>query len=192
MNRGDLGCIDTPYQGNVTFPEEWDVIAENGCFSGRWTFEHWLDWLLGRPRTIRFAVAPDIFDPTGAPCHEPTLERWQMFGPLIERHGFVPAFVAQVGCTPSNLPDAPVVFLGGTTEWKIGALGAAVAAEAKRRGVWCHMGRVNSRRRFDIARSFGCDSCDGTYLTFGPDVNLPRLLGWLRVADAVPMLWEQS
>lgn len=28
--------------------------------------------------------------------------------------------------------------------------------------------------------AIGCDSADGTYLTFAPDANLPRLLGWLR------------
>lgn len=36
----------------------------------------------------------------------------------------------------------------------------------------------------------GCDSVDGTYLTFGPDVNLPRLLGWLDGAEQAPQLWE--
>ena len=40
------------------------------------------------------------------------------------------------------------------------------------------MGRVNSRQRMAIAEWFGCDSVDGTYLTFGPDRNLPRLLSW--------------
>jgi hypothetical protein len=38
----------------------------------------------------------------------------------------------------------------------------------------------------------GCDSADGTFLTFGPDVNLPRLLAWLERADEKPMLWEAS
>jgi len=26
----------------------------------------------------------------------------------------------------------------------------------------------------------GCDSTDGTYLTYGPDVNLPKMLRWTR------------
>jgi hypothetical protein len=30
-----------------------------------------------------------------------------------------------------------------------------------------------------IAKRMGCDSADGTFLTYGPDVNLPRLLSWL-------------
>ena len=52
-------------------------------------------------------------------------------------------------------------------------------AEAKAHGKWVHMGRVNSLKRLQYAAAIGCDSADGTYLTFGPAKNLPRLLGWL-------------
>jgi DNA (cytosine-5)-methyltransferase 1 len=31
--------------------------------------------------------------------------------------------------------------------------------------------------------ALGCDSVDGTFLTFGPDVNLPRLLAWTRTSE---------
>ncbi len=41
------------------------------------------------------------------------------------------------------------------------------------------MGRVNSYRRLAYAQSIGCHSADGTYLKYGPDLNLPRLLRWL-------------
>lgn len=191
MAAGNLGCIVTPHQGNVTFPDEWDVIADNGCFSDRWTERHWFKWLLDLPRSIRFAVCPDVFDPTGGPCHEATVARWQMFGSLIRRHGFVPAFVCQVGATPDNLPDdAEVLFLGGTTEWKLGPAAWAITAQAKESGVWVHMGRVNSQRRVRTARAMGCASCDGSFLTYGPDQNLPRLMSWLKDAETAPQLWE--
>ncbi len=36
---------------------------------------------------------------------------------------------------------------------------------------------------YRYAAAIGCDSADGTYLTFGPDVNLPRLLSWTRLND---------
>lgn len=191
MSAARLGCIITPKQGNVTFPDEWDVIADNGCFSQAWEFDQWRGWLLDQPRTVRFAVAPDVFDPSGAPCHDATLERWREYGPLIERHGFTPAFVCQVGATPDNVPDAPVLFLGGTTEWKLGPQAWAIARQ-HRDTKWIHMGRVNSKRRFDTARAMQCHSCDGTYLTFGPDTNLPKLLGWLEDQHRAPMLWEAS
>lgn len=144
---GRLGCITTPYQGNVTFPDEWDMIADNGCFAGNWTAEHWFSWLLNLPRTIRFAVCPDVFDPGGGPCHDETLERWKQWSGRIARAGFTPAFVCQVGATPENVPaDAEVLFLGGTTEWKLGPQAWDIA---RRHGTsrWVHMGRVNSHRR---------------------------------------------
>ena len=45
------------------------------------------------------------------------------------------------------------------------------------------MGRVNSERRWRYADAIGVDSCDRTFLTFGPDTNLPKLLAWTRNND---------
>ncbi len=188
MSAGTLGCIVTPRQGNITFPDDgWDVIADNGCFSNKWNEKEWFAWLLGLPRSIRFAVAPDVFDASGRPTHDETLELWGVYAPRIERAGFTPAFVCQVGASPSTVPtDASVLFIGGTTEWKLGKEAAAIARAAADDGRWVHMGRVNSHRRMRIADSMGCSSVDGTYLTFGPDVNLPRLLQWLKMVNAPP------
>jgi len=192
MSAGRLGCIITPHQGNVTFASDgWDVIADNGCFSGRWTESKWLTWLRNQSRSIRFAVCPDVFNPDGSPCHTETVARWQRFAGVIERAGFVPAFVCQVGAEPDTVPDdASVLFIGGTTEWKLGPTSWAITAKAKADGRWVHMGRVNSQRRMVTARAMGCDSVDGTYLTFSPDVNLPRVMGWLHDAATAPQLWE--
>lgn len=138
-----------------------------------------------------------------------------MFGPIRDTIGGV-AVCAQNGAYPENLPwsDIDAVFLAGIVEcvdcgwvpdlgqlptetclvclgrmreWKLGPVAAAVTAEARRRGVWVHMGRVNSWRRLQYAYSIGCDSADGTYLAFGPDKNLPTLLGWLdEAANQLP------
>ena len=86
MAAGRIGCITTPHQGNTTFPDEWDVIADNGCFSDKWEHDHWFRWLLDLPRSVRFVVAPDVFDPDGGEAHQATLNRWEQYGPLIERH----------------------------------------------------------------------------------------------------------
>ena len=79
-----------------------------------------------------------------------------------------------------------VAFVGGTTDWKLGPHARALVAEAKSRGKAVHMGRVNSAKRMRYAAAIGCDSADGTYITFGPDRNLPHVLGWVR--DAVEQL----
>ena len=57
----------------------WDIIADNGCFSGKWTEYDWLTWLeaLSKQVPIRFAVAPDVFDQSGEECHWPTVEFWE-------------------------------------------------------------------------------------------------------------------
>ncbi|MFF9040515.1 hypothetical protein ACF090_34190 [Streptomyces sp. NPDC014892] len=81
-----------------------------------------------------------------------------------------------------------VLFLAGSTEWKLGAVAERLAREAKARGKGVHMGRVNSRTRLGIAEWFGCDSADGTYLAYGPDRNLPRLLRWIDELDGRPSL----
>jgi len=72
------------------------------------------------------------------------------------------------------------LFIGATISWKLGSAAAALAAEARARGLTVHMGRVNSLRRLRYAHTIGCHSVDGTYLAYGPDRNLPTLLGWLR------------
>lgn len=65
------------------------------------------------------------------------------------------------------------------TEWKESRAAARLSAKAAALGVPRHMGRLSSRRRLIIAAMFGCASADGTYLRFGPDKNLTRLLRWL-------------
>ncbi len=106
---------------------------------------------------------------------------------------FKPRDQVQFLITPSaHTTDA--LFLGGDTEWKLSDHARAIAGEAKRRGLWVHMGRVNSLRRIEIAVDFGCDSVDGNFLGFGPDANLPQLLHWLETLHGQPRfdLWGKS
>jgi hypothetical protein len=42
-----------------------------------------------------------------------------------------------------------------------------------------HCGRINSWPRFQRAKEMGCDSADGTYIAFGPDLLVPKLLRWV-------------
>lgn len=188
MRSGALGLIDQPNQNKVTGVDEaheagalW--CADNGCYSDKWDADRWWAFLernAHRADTCLFAVAPDVVGDAAA-----TAERSAPWLARIRELGYPVAYVAQDGLEALPVPwdDFDCLFLGGSTEWKLGPHARALAGEAKRRGKWLHMGRVNSERRFEYARAIGCDSADGTFLTYGPDVNLPQLLAWTRNAD---------
>lgn len=190
MTQGLLGQIITPDAGNALEPGvEW--CADNAVFGGRYRgdgpYLAWLASYADRANLCRFAVAPDVVGDAAATYARSA----PMLGPIREL-GLPVAYVGQNGATPASLPwgTFDVLFLGGDTAWKLGGDARALVTEARRQGgVWVHMGRVNSLRRLRYANAIGCDSADGTYLAFGPDINLPRLLGWMRDV-AQPGLWE--
>lgn len=183
MTDGLLGCIVTPDQGNKLDPS-WTWIADNGCFSEKWKAGKWLGFLAElRPHAASclFAVVPDVVADHGA-----TLRRWVEWAPVVRALGFPLAFVLQDGATVDTVPwnDIEAVFIGGSTEFKLSTEARVIAAHARLRGLHVHMGRVNTQERLIYAAEF-CDSADGTYIAFGPDVNLPRMLRFLRTARAL-------
>ena len=190
MRAGLIGCMTTPAQGNIIPDLAW-WAADNGRFGKGWPgADEWFRWLAGqveRYGTERclWALAPDVpFDAAG------TLEESMEWLPRIRALGIPAAFAAQDGCDLLGIPwgEFDVLFLAGSTEWKIGRVAHRLTQEAKERGKQVHMGRVNSKRRLQLAEWFGCDTCDGTYLAFGPDVNLTRLLGWVDDLTRQPSL----
>lgn len=203
MQAGAIGYIDTPAQGNIR-PEGVVWCMDNGCFSDKFDEAKWWRYLqrhASDASSCLFATAPDVVGDAAA-----TLERSTPWLPKIRDLGYPVAFVAQDGLgihwngslhggdldgPTVEWADFDVLFVGGTTGWKLGPHARALVAEAKRRGKWVHMGRVNSERRFEYARAIGCDSADGTYLTFGPDTNLPKLLAWTR-NTAQDALFEET
>jgi hypothetical protein len=185
LARDNLGVLAQP--GNKlhatagAFPL-W--AADNGCFSKGDAFDGpaylaYLDSCAATPEAARciFATAPDVVGD-----HVATVRRSLPYLQAIRDRGLPVAFVAQDGMehdTRVRWDLFDVLFIGGSTEWKLGPAVRQLVAEAKRRGKWVHMGRVNSRKRLRYAESIGCDSADGTYLAFGPTRNLPTLTGWL-------------
>lgn len=138
--------------------------ADNGCFGGKWDEDKHLAWLDRLPRTALFAVAPDVY-----PDAQATLELSAGYFELIRDMGFPVALVAQDGAEHLDLPwdDFDCLFIGGErqeVEWKLGPYAEQVARAARAHGKWVHMGRVNSLKRMDRARSMGCLSADGTLL----------------------------
>lgn len=75
--------------------------------------------------------------------------------------------------------DIDWIFLGGSTDWKIGYGAERVCKEARVHDKKIHMGRVSSLERMLIADRFGCATADGTYLRFGTDTNLPSVMEWV-------------
>lgn len=188
MSAGLIDCIVTPHQGNTPPPDAW-LCADNGCFGkGYPGDEAWWEWLTTLPaQRCRFAVAPDVVGDAGA-----TLARSAPWLPRIRALGIPAAFVAQDGLEELAVPwdEFDVLFIGGSTAWKVGQHARRIVGEAKRRGKRTHMGRVNSYKRLAYARHIGCDSADGTFLTFGPDVNLVRLADWLRRLESQHDLFD--
>lgn len=186
MDAGELGQIATPAAGNVV-PDGREWIADNSVFGGRYPGDApYLAWLAARQHLApwcRFAAAPDVVGDAVA-----TLARSAPMLPRIRALGFPVALVAQNGLERLPVPwnDIDALFIGGDTAWKLGPAAAALVAEAKSRGKWVHMGRVNSGRRLRYAADIGCDSADGTFLAFAPDLNLPRMRRWLADLAATP------
>lgn len=182
MHDGLIGFIDTPAQGNKR-PSGVTWCADNGCFGkGYPGDDKWLEWLANMdPTDCMFATAPDIVGDAAG-----TLERSRPFLPEIRALGFPAALVAQDGLEDLDVPwdEFDALFIGGSTEWKLGAAARRLVFEAKQRGKWVHMGRVNSLKRYQYAQAIGCDSVDGTYLTFAPDLNLPNLLHWVHTINS--------
>lgn len=143
--------------------------------------------LLAARATCQFIVAPDklVVLPDGTVVGDAlgTLAQFSEWAAIIRSRGFPVALVAQDGLEQMldlvewDLLD--VLFIGGSTEWKLGEGAQVCINEARRRGKRIHMGRVNSGRRMARAQQMGCDSADGTFLAFGPEKNLPRLVSWL-------------
>ncbi|WP_432112672.1 hypothetical protein [Streptomyces sp. S1] len=196
MSSGLLGCMTTPAQGS-RIPEGAHYACDNSKFGSDGKGRYWPgtpSWLAWLQRTVErygpdrclWALAPDCpFDAVA------TLAESQPLLARIRALGVPAAYAAQDGCdAPGLLPwnNFDVLFLAGSTDWKLSPVAERLAREAKARGKGVHMGRVNSRTRLQIAEWFGCDSADGTYLTYGPDKNLPKLLSWLDELDGRPSL----
>lgn len=156
--------------------------ADNGCFAAGDRFDpdryiHWLQGLRREQGNCLFATAPDVVG-----CHRSTWARSRDWLGLIRCLGYKAAFVAQDGLDTDvrlmwSLFD--VLFIGGTTEFKMGPAARRLINEAQDRGKWVHVGRVNSATRYRHFRKLGVDSVDGTFICFGPDKNIPIVLSWI-------------
>lgn len=178
-----IGQMITPISGNVLV--EGAIWAyDNGCFSGELNEAKWMRKMTryADAPNCKFAVVPDKLCDAKA-----TDELWPKYASIVKELGYKAAYVTQNGCT--DIPeDADAVFTGGDNDWKFGPDAQKLIEKAKSKGLWCHMGRVNSRKRIRYAKSCGYDSVDGTLLAFRPDKNLECLIRWMNEANQQPQL----
>jgi hypothetical protein len=171
-----LGRLLTPrHYPNVNEMDGLQWAADNDCFQGlderRWrTMLGAIQHASGR---CLFVVVPDKVADA-----ETTAAMFEHYHDEVRRRGLPLALVAQDGVKhmPAWLartwPRIDALFIGGGDDFKLGPAAASIAAEAKRRRKWVHMGRVNSERRIRYAASLGCDSIDGTKWVRWRDIYL--------------------
>lgn len=190
---GHLGHLLTPQTGNgmaATLATGLPWAADNGCFNGldARAFRRLLARCKDAPR-CRFVVCPDAVGDAAA-----TLRLWGEWADECRACGQPVAFVGQDGAEAraAEIPwgGLDAWFVGGSTRWKLSPASFALIAEAKRRGKWVHMGRVNTLRRLRAAYDAGCDSVDGTSMSMFGATYIRRFAGWLQALERQPVLWD--
>lgn len=142
----------------VNYGSVWGM--DNGCFKeyNPTAILNMLKKSQGIPGCL-FAVVPDVV------CDaQSTLLLFNAWIGTYQRYGYPPCLVAQNGIEDTCIPwdSMAALFIGGCNLFKYSDLVRKLVAEAKQRGKWVHMGRVNSWRRIQYAIEIGCDSFDGT------------------------------
>lgn len=188
--RADLGFLLTPRMRNTFDLTAGPWAADNGCFTAGEAFDlgaylRFLELRRHAAATCLFAPAPDVVGDAAATWRrsEPVLE-------LIRALGFPAALVAQDGLMDPPWSRFDVLFIGGSTRFKLSHEARDLTAAAVAHGKAVHMGRVNSETRLRTAAMWGCSSADGSFLAFAPDINVPRLTRWLdRIARQPGMVF---
>ena len=189
------GCVPT----GIKEGRPWTL--DNECFRRPFDYDRWpahRHRLFPYSKRWLFVVVPDKpFDT------QRTLALWQDWHALIrkqldrfdncKRSGAYMrklwlglAFAAQDGQESLPLPEeADWVFIAGSTEWKLSDAATSVMRRAWDAGMYIHVGRVNSQRRYRhfrrLADRLDLDivSCDGTAARFHPLQAIRRLTDML-------------
>lgn len=158
---GVLGHLYSP--GSQRGP--WPFVPyalDNGAYIAwargpEWKESTWVDlleWAKASGQAPLWSLVPDV-----VANRERTIENWSKYEPVVRSFGFRAAFAVQNGMTFDDVPDDKcVVFLGGTIDWKEGAIEPWCAQFPGR----VHVGRVNAWPRLIKCYKAGAISVDGT------------------------------
>ena len=176
-----LGVLLTPASANdpvaaLALGLPW--AADNSAFSdfNPEAFRQMLAKIRGL-RPALFVACPDVVADALA-----TLKRFDEWHEETIAAGHPVAFVGQDGIEDLDIPwdRFSAWFIGGSTAWKLSQASADLAQEAKQRGKFVHVGRVNSEKRIKAAEAMGADSVDGTSASMFCDAHVPRYCSRLR------------
>lgn len=170
-----------------TVAEGITLAADNDGFGGVDfdAFSRMLTALAPYAAAVRFVTVPDVVcDAAG------TFELWRQWAPRVAELELTPALVLQNGMVPDwrgvrfgaeviAWDEIGAIFVGGDDAYKLGTDVALIIAAARERGLWIHMGRVNTVRRLRHAAALGCDSVDGSGWARFRDAMLPRYSRWI-------------
>jgi len=155
-------------------------IADNGVFAGQFEVGKWLrmiDKFRPYASTCKGIVIPDVVGDWWG-----TLRRWEKYAPMVP--DLPKAFVTQDGLTLDKIPwgSFKCLFIGGSDDHKLKKAGPYMRA-AIERGVWLHVGRVNSVKR--MLKFESADSVDGTMLATEPSTARQKyIVGAMRTIQA--------
>lgn len=169
----NLGTLVTPSNGAIPVPSiPW--ACDNDAFNGfsETTFVTMLNRVQGVDGCL-WVAAPDVVGDA-----EATLAQFDDWRAEIVDRNYPVALVGQDGMTLGDVPwpNIDCLFIGGSTEWKLGPEARQLVREAVARDKLVHMGRVNSWKRIRYAGAIGCDSFDGTKFTRFTNLYLERAL----------------
>lgn len=190
-NPKRLRRSESPWLGHLVHPKQRNKLdgifaynrpwaADNGAFSD-FCPDSFIR-MLGELREFKrrdglWIACPDVVGDAAA-----TRKRYTEWAPQIKEYGHRVAYVSQDGVLKTEVPwdDFSCLFLGGTNDFKLGDEGREITRQAKSRGKWVHMGRVNSRKRARYAASIGCNSIDGSSYHMFPEVHIPKAEAYLQ------------
>ena len=159
----ELGCevgqLLTPLTGFRLYRPDSPWAIDNGAFAGfdAKAFKSRLQRQENDKRNCKFVTAPDVV--ASARRTLEVFERWKN-----QLAGWPIALAMQDGQEELPIPweDISAIFVGGSTNWKIGLHATACIQAAKALGKWVHVGRVNDPARFAHFLNLGVDSIDGS------------------------------
>jgi hypothetical protein len=189
LNDSRIGALISPRSGNsierfIQAGRPW--AADNDAFLA-WDekrFEMMLDRIRRASSPPLWVACPDVVADARA-----TLDRFEVWFPRMS--DLPVAIVAQNGLEDLDVPWSQLagLFIGGCTDWKLSWAAADLVSEANRRGIWTHMGRVNTARRIRHAFTIGCKSFDGTGWSMYPDTLIPKAIRCLTRHEMQPELF---